>query len=71
MAKLNRESKLREKRAEKQARKAARKLTAASDAAEPESTSEQPRGGLVGLGSGMPDGAEPVPVAAVARNADG
>lgn len=32
MAKLNRESKLRDKRAEKQARKEARKLTAASDA---------------------------------------
>jgi hypothetical protein len=34
MAKLNRESKLRDKRAEKQARKAARKLTVASDAAQ-------------------------------------
>jgi hypothetical protein len=32
MAKLNRESKLRERRAEKQARKAARKLTAADSA---------------------------------------
>ncbi len=38
MAKLNRESKLREKRAEKQARKVARKLTAASDAAEEEAS---------------------------------
>jgi hypothetical protein len=35
MAKLNRESKLRDKRAEKQARKTARKLIAASDAADP------------------------------------
>jgi hypothetical protein len=35
MAKLNRESKLREKRVEKQARKAARKLSAAQDPAEP------------------------------------
>ena len=34
MAKLNRESRLRDKRVEKQARKAARRLTAASDAAE-------------------------------------
>jgi hypothetical protein len=32
MAKLNRETSLRERRAEKQARKAARKLTAAHDA---------------------------------------
>ena len=32
MAKLNRETKLRDKRAQKQARKAARKLTAADDA---------------------------------------
>jgi hypothetical protein len=35
MAKLNRESKLREKRFEKQARKEARKLSAATDASEP------------------------------------
>jgi hypothetical protein len=35
MAKLNRESKLRDKRAEKQARKAARKLAAGSDAGQP------------------------------------
>ena len=34
MAKLNRESKLHEKRVQKQARKAARKLTEATDAAE-------------------------------------
>ena len=34
MAKLNRESKLHEKRVQKQARKAARKLTEAADAAE-------------------------------------
>ena len=32
MAKLNRETRLRERRAEKEARKAARKLTAASEA---------------------------------------
>ena len=41
MAKLNRESKLREKRVEKQARKAARKLAAASDPAEAASRSEE------------------------------
>ncbi len=61
MAKLNRESKLREKRAEKHARKAARKLTAASDAAQAASPSEQLRAGLAGHDPDMPDGDEPVP----------
>jgi len=40
MAKLNRESKLRDKRVEKQARKAARKLTTARDPAEAASRPE-------------------------------
>lgn len=38
MAKLTRESRLRERRADKQARKVARKLAAANDAASPEET---------------------------------
>jgi hypothetical protein len=41
MAKLNRESKLREKRAEKQARKAARRLNGASDFVGAESRPEE------------------------------
>ena len=58
MAKLNREGKLREKRAEKEARKAARKLTAAYDA-ESESQPEELDGdssGLDGDSSGLEDG---------------
>ncbi len=41
MAKLNREGRLREKRAEKQSRKAARKLSAARDAAQASSGPEE------------------------------
>jgi hypothetical protein len=41
MAKLNRESRLRDKRLEKEARKAARKSTAASDAPKAESREEE------------------------------
>ena len=41
MAKLNRESKLRDKRVEKHARRAARKLAAASDPAEATSRPEE------------------------------
>ncbi|MBV9837964.1 MAG: hypothetical protein JO156_07590 [Solirubrobacterales bacterium] len=41
VAKLNRESKLRDKRAKKQARHAARRLTAARDAAEGASRPEE------------------------------
>ncbi len=51
MAKLNREGKLREKRADKEARKAARKLTAAYDA----ESASQPEG-LDGDPSGIDDG---------------
>ncbi len=53
MAKLNREGKLREKRAEKQARRAARKLTAASDAAR---RPEELGAVSAGLDTGLPDG---------------
>lgn len=42
MAKLNRESKLRDKRADKEARKAARKLTTASNDLVPEASGEEP-----------------------------
>ncbi len=64
MAKLNREGKLREKRAEKQARKAARKLSAGSDAPETSSRSTELDTESVGLNGGGPDGAEPESVAA-------
>ena len=67
MAKLNRESKLREKRAEKQARKAARKLTAASDGEQVASAEHEFDGGLPDLDSGEPDGGEPASVAAASR----
>jgi hypothetical protein len=70
MAKLNRESKLRDKRAEKQARKVARKLSLASDAAQAASPSEELGVGSVGIDPGAPDGAEPVPVTATARKDD-
>ena len=66
MAKLNRESKLRDKRAEKRARKAARKLTAASDAAEAGSRPEELGAASAGLDAGLPDGGEPEAVADVA-----
>jgi hypothetical protein len=52
MAKLNRESKLRDKRAEKQARKAARKLTAASDAGQAASRPEELGAASAGLERG-------------------
>ncbi|MGN6167301.1 MAG: hypothetical protein ACTHQQ_03895 [Solirubrobacteraceae bacterium] len=42
MAKLNRESKLRDKRVEKQARRAARKLAAATEPADATSRPEDP-----------------------------
>lgn len=67
MAKLNRESKLRDKRAEKHARKAARKLTAANDAAQAASQLEQLRDGLVGHDPGVRDGAERAPDTAASR----
>ncbi len=62
MAKLNRESKLRDKRAEKQARKAARKFTAASDAA---SKLEGLGAASARLDASVPDGSGPESVAAV------
>ena len=49
MAKLNRESRLREKRADKQARKAARKSMAASDSTHVASPSDEPGDGSDGL----------------------
>ena len=61
MAKLNRESKLRDKRAEKQARKAARKFSVGSDAAEAASCVDAHGGALTGLDAGVTDGAEPNP----------
>ena len=68
MAKLNRESKLREKRAEKQARKAARKMTAAGDAAHrPIELGAAP----AGLEAGVRDGAGPEWVAAVSDASGG
>ena len=55
MAKLARESKLREKRAAKQARKTARKLEAANP-------SQEPHGALHDeLAGSTPEGAEPTP----------
>jgi len=57
MAKLNREGKLREKRAEKQARKAARKLSTARDAAEASSRPEELGTATAGLDGGGPGGA--------------
>lgn len=54
MAKLNRESRLRDKRAEKQARKAARRLTAARDAEEGVSGLEE-LGASRLLDAGVPD----------------
>ena len=59
MAKLNRESKLREKRAEKQARKAARRLTAARDAAEAASSPVELGATSTPLDAGLHDGASP------------
>jgi hypothetical protein len=64
MAKLNRESRLREKRADKQARKAARKSMAASDSAHAASPSDEPDGGLDGLDPDPSDGADQAAVAA-------
>ncbi len=61
MAKLNRESRLRDKRAEKHARKTARKLTASRDAVEAASAVD-----AVGVGVDVPDGTEPSESAAVA-----
>jgi hypothetical protein len=66
MAKLNRESKLREKRAEKQARKAARKLTAADDAVGAASRGEAHSRALTGLDERVADSGEPNEAAAVA-----
>lgn len=48
MAKLNREAKLRDKRAQKQTRKAARKLSAERDAEEPDSGPEEPGTSVAG-----------------------
>ena len=53
MAKLNRETKLRERRAEKEARKAARKLTAAH-AADPDPEPASNRDGDPEVTSGAP-----------------
>jgi len=71
MAKLNRESKLRDKRAEKHARKAARKLSLGSDAAEAASGVEADGGALNGLDAGVADGAETDAAVAVADVAGG
>ena len=66
MAKLNRESKLRDKRAEKQDRKAARRRAAARDAAEA-SRREEPGVTSTGPDAGVPDGAGPKSPAAVSE----
>ena len=55
MAKLNRETKLHEKRVQKQARKAARKLDEASDAAEAPAY-EGPLAALDELDASLPEG---------------
>jgi hypothetical protein len=65
MAKLNRESKLRQKRAEKQARKAARKLTAASDGEDAPPRQEELDAPSAELDAGAPNGAGPESVAPV------
>ena len=71
MAKLNRESKLRDKRAEKEARKAARKLTAADDAADAAFGVEAPGDASTGLDAGAADSVEPNGAVAVADIAGG
>jgi hypothetical protein len=71
MAKLNRESRLREKRAEKKARKAERRLTAAGDAAEAASGWEERETSLDEAGAGDPGGVERAqPVSAATRSSD-
>jgi hypothetical protein len=57
MAKLNRESRLREKRAEKAARKNARKLMAASDAADGAARPHELGTALEEIGAGESDAA--------------
>jgi hypothetical protein len=64
MAKLNRESKLRDKRAEKQARKAARKLTTSTGAAQADSRADECDPASAGLDAGLPDNGEPESIAA-------
>jgi hypothetical protein len=54
--KLNRESKLRDKRAEKQARKAARKVTMASEVAETAAVAEVAGTAAAELDAGVPGG---------------
>jgi hypothetical protein len=71
MAKLNRESKLRDKRLEKQARKAARKLTAVGDAAERVSQADSPGRAYAGLEAGGRSDAQPQAVAALSEAAGG
>jgi hypothetical protein len=70
MAKLNRESRLRDKRAQKEARKAARKLTAASDDGYAASGGEEPAAALDGLDAAAPDGDEPGSAEAAAEVPD-
>lgn len=61
-AKLNRESKLRDKRAEKEARKAARKLNAVGGATDPGSELEALGSAPVEPETSVPDGAQVGPV---------
>ena len=71
MAKLNRESKLRDKRVEKQARKAARRLTAASDAAEGAGRSKELGAVFPVPDADLSDDAAPESGAAVSEMASG
>jgi hypothetical protein len=67
MAKLNRESKLRDKRVQKQARRAARRLAAASDAADGAPRADELGAGLPEPESDAPDEAAPRSRAAVSE----
>ena len=55
MAKLNRESKLRDKRADKEARKTARKLTAANNDLLPEPSHEEHGTAITGIEAAVSD----------------
>ena len=71
MAKLNRESKLRDKRVQKQARRAARRLAAASDAADGGSRADELGAGLPEPESDAPDEAAPGSGTSVSDTASG
>ncbi len=71
MAKLNRESKLRDKRAEKQARKAARKMTAGTDPSEAAFAPDEFDATLDGPAAHISEDEDPDPEAAVSAATGG